>query len=570
MSYQVLARKWRPQTFQQVVGQGHVLRALINALDSDRLHHAYLFTGTRGVGKTSLARVFAKSLNCEKGVTSQPCGTCSACVEVDEGRFVDLIEVDAASRTRVDETRELLDNVQYAATRGRYKVYLIDEVHMFSTHSFNALLKTLEEPPPHVKFLLATTDPKKLPVTILSRCLQFNLKRVPMEQLISHLSMIIEQEAVSADAAAIAQIAKAADGSVRDALSLLDQAIAYSAGELTNSDVSTMLGTIAGEEVIGLISALVARDGVGLISFARQLAESAPDYQYVLGELLSFLRRIAVAQALGEEAVSVEESQAVLEFASNIPPEDVQLFYQIGLIGRRDLSLAPEPQVGFEMVLLRMLAFQPASSDSARSQARELGNAPVVQPASGKARRALAPKEKTSSDAPAASKPRRVALKSEPARQQLDAVSEPVNEVVETRAETQSSSSKIDVSEPLDWHQLVAKLQLDGMVRELARNANVANHAGGLLELVVEPQHENLKVERLIKGLEQALVEQTTLAVQIRLVVAEPGSVDTLAKRMTAEEQARQREAEARIADDPTVQTLQAEFGATIESVSPR
>lgn len=570
MSYQVLARKWRPQTFQQVVGQGHVLRALINALDSDRLHHAYLFTGTRGVGKTSLARVFAKSLNCEKGVTSQPCGTCSACVEVDEGRFVDLIEVDAASRTRVDETRELLDNVQYAATRGRYKVYLIDEVHMFSTHSFNALLKTLEEPPPHVKFLLATTDPKKLPVTILSRCLQFNLKRVPMEQLISHLSMIIEQEAVSADAAAIAQIAKAADGSVRDALSLLDQAIAYSAGALTNSDVSTMLGTIAGEEVIGLISALVARDGVGLISFARQLAESAPDYQYVLGELLSFLRRIAVAQALGEEAVSVEESQAVLEFASNIPPEDVQLFYQIGLIGRRDLSLAPEPQVGFEMVLLRMLAFQPASSDSARSQARELGNAPVVQPASGKARRALAPKEKTSSDAPAASKPRRVALKSEPARQQLDAVSEPVNEVVETRAETQSSSSKIDVSEPLDWHQLVAKLQLDGMVRELARNANVANHAGGLLELVVEPQHENLKVERLIKGLEQALVEQTTLAVQIRLVVAEPGSVDTLAKRMTAEEQARQREAEARIADDPTVQTLQAEFGATIESVSPR
>jgi DNA polymerase III subunit gamma/tau len=332
MSYQVLARKWRPQTFQQVVGQTHVLRALVNALDTDRLHHAYLFTGTRGVGKTSLARVFAKSLNCEKGVSSEPCGECGSCVEVDEGRFVDLIEVDAASRTKVDETRELLDNVQYAATRGRYKVYLIDEVHMFSTHSFNALLKTLEEPPPHVKFLLATTDPKKLPVTILSRCLQFNLKRVAAEELQAHLAMITQAEGVKTDAEALAQIAKAADGSVRDALSLMDQAIAYGAGEVNKADVTVMLGTIAGEEIIGFLDALAIRDGGKLISLARQLAETAPDYQYVIGELLSYLRRVAVVQALESDAEEVEDNADIKRLAAIISPEDVQLFYQIGLI----------------------------------------------------------------------------------------------------------------------------------------------------------------------------------------------------------------------------------------------
>lgn len=586
MSYQVLARKWRPQTFQQVVGQTHVLRALVNALDTDRLHHAYLFTGTRGVGKTSLARVFAKSLNCEQGVSSEPCGKCGSCIEVDEGRFVDLIEVDAASRTKVDETRELLDNVQYAATRGRYKVYLIDEVHMFSTHSFNALLKTLEEPPPHVKFLLATTDPKKLPVTILSRCLQFNLKRVAADQLQAHLAMITDAEGVKTEPEALAQLAKAADGSVRDALSLMDQAIAYGAGEVNKIDVSVMLGTIAGEEIIGFLDALANRDGGKLISLARQLAETAPDYQYVIGELLSYLRRIAVAQALGSEAGEVEDNPDITRLAAVISPEDVQLFYQIGLIGRRDLSLAPEPQAGFEMVLIRMLAFSPEDGKSISqgdTQRSRRVNSPTddVQ-TSARAGDGSAENTPAQNMSPTASPPlnndlEKVATDRAPegsasltSSQHRDGnfVSESSSGI--SAAEPQSEAPEIVVGDKLDWHALVEQLRLNGLVRELARNANLANHAGNIIELEVEPRHENLKAERLVKGLEQALAEQANLNVQIKLVVVDEGSVDTIAKRLSAEEQARQREAEEHIAEDPTVQTLQSEFGATIESVSPR
>ena len=582
MSYQVLARKWRPQTFQQVVGQTHVLRALVNALDSDRLHHAYLFTGTRGVGKTSLARVFAKSLNCEQGVSSQPCGSCSTCVEVDEGRFVDLIEVDAASRTKVDETRELLDNVQYSPTRGRYKVYLIDEVHMFSTHSFNALLKTLEEPPPHVKFLLATTDPKKLPVTILSRCLQFNLKRVAVDQLTEHLSMITANESVTAEPDAIAQLAKAADGSVRDALSLLDQAIAYGAGEVTNSDVSTMLGTIAGNEIIGILDALNTHDAQSLLRLARQLAESAPDYQYVLGEILSFLRRIAVAQAVPDDVEEFEQSTDVVRLAEAMTAEDVQLFYQIALIGRRDLSLAPEPQAGFEMVLLRMLAFQLDDGNSERIN-RSSNSAPTIAGTASTARAtnaAVSPLQAAKKVATQASTSEPDAPEDERAQVMTTSLTGDVasaeNEHPACKNDQQARRAEmpakviVDKDAALDWHALVDQLRLDGMVRELARNADVANYAGSLLELTVEPQHENLKAERLVKGLEQALAEQADMVVQIKVIVAPAGGVDTIAKRMSEEQRQRQREAEAIIAEDPTVQTLQNEFGATIESVSPR
>ncbi|MGR8948043.1 MAG: DNA polymerase III subunit gamma/tau [Gammaproteobacteria bacterium] len=585
MSYQVLARKWRPQTFKQVVGQTHVLRALVNALDSDRLHHAYLFTGTRGVGKTSLARVFAKSLNCEQGVSSEPCGDCASCHEVDEGRFVDLIEVDAASRTKVDETRELLDNVQYSPTRGRYKVYLIDEVHMFSTHSFNALLKTLEEPPPHVKFLLATTDPKKLPVTILSRCLQFNLKRVPVEQLITHLAMIAEQESVTADGEALAQLAKAADGSVRDALSLLDQAIAYGAGSVSNVDVSSMLGTIAGNEIVGLVDALHAKDGTAVLRLARQLSESAPDYQYVLGEMLSFLRRIAVAQALNNDIDEFEQSPDVVRLASAIPPEDTQLYYQIALIGRRDLSLAPEPQAGFEMVLLRMLAFQLGAAEQSRAAAVDKQPAVNPKPLNSAPKQGLAEPNQHQASLPephlaASVKPDSNPHKHDPVAEAPPPEAETPAAAPEQNAprekatgeEESTQHRKISIAQDgeLDWHALVDELRLDGMVRELARNANVSNYAGKLLELVVEPQHENLKAERLVNGLEQALAEQADLAVQIKVVVADGDKVDTVAKRLSEQERQRQLQAEAIIAEDPTVQTLQNEFGATIESVSPR
>ena len=576
MSYQVLARKWRPQTFQQVVGQTHVLRALINALDSDRLHHAYLFTGTRGVGKTSLARVFAKSLNCEQGVSSEPCGQCSACVEVDEGRFVDLIEVDAASRTKVDETRELLDNVQYAPTRGRYKVYLIDEVHMFSTHSFNALLKTLEEPPPHVKFLLATTDPKKLPVTILSRCLQFNLKRVPLDQLHDHLEMITAKESVAGDDDALWQLAKAADGSVRDALSLLDQAIAYGGGEVRTADVATMLGTIAGNEIVGMLDALNDKDATALMRLARQLAESAPDYHYVLGEMLSFLQRVAVAQAVTAGVEEFEKSTEVLRLADVMTPADVQLFYQIGLIGRRDLSLAPELQAGFEMVLLRMLAFQldhntPAAPKTGTGGAQQKSATPAPPSESGQnfgARIEAAKKAALQSNHEPADNPEpdcRAGVAT-PHREPAPEAHQDKPAQAPAAPNTQAARNV----DPLNWHSLVETLSLDGMVRELARNTNVANYAGNLLELTVEPQHENLKAERLVSGLENALAEQAKLQVQIKVVVADAGKVDTIAKRMSEEQKQRQREAEAVIAEDPTVQALQSEFGATIESVSPR
>lgn len=360
MSYQVLARKWRPRNFHEMVGQEHVLTALVNALDHDRLHHAYLFTGTRGVGKTTIARIFAKCLNCESGISSNPCGDCSACREIAEGRFVDLIEVDAASRTKVEDTRELLDNVQYAPTRGRFKVYLIDEVHMLSGHSFNALLKTLEEPPPHVKFLLATTDPQKLPVTILSRCLQFHLKNMSQERIVSHLSNVLTQEALNFEQPALWQLARAADGSMRDALSLTDQAIAFGNGSVSETQVSAMLGTIDQTFIHDILSALASLDGPKVLAAVAAMSEQSPDYAGALADIIGVLHRIAIAQAVPSALDnSLGDLDQVMELAAAIASEDVQLFYQIALHGRKDLAISPDPRTGFEMVLLRMLAFKP-------------------------------------------------------------------------------------------------------------------------------------------------------------------------------------------------------------------
>jgi DNA polymerase-3 subunit gamma/tau len=375
MSYTALARKWRPKKFAELVGQEHVRRALVNALETGRVHHAFLFTGTRGVGKTTIARIFAKCLNCEIGVTPEPCGVCAACKEIDSGRFVDLIEVDAASRTKVDDTRELLDNVQYAPTRGRYKVYLIDEVHMLSTHSFNALLKTLEEPPPHVKFLLATTDPQKLPVTVLSRCLQFNLKRMPVGQIAEHMKLLLEKEGVPFEASGLRLVAQAADGSMRDGLSLLDQLIAFGGGKAGEDEARAMLGTISRDHVERLAELLATLNVPELMKCASSLEEFAPDYAQVLDELAGLLVRVAMKQTVSDfEGDDLYAPELLERLAKALAPEDIQLFYQTAITGRRDLGLAPDPRTGFEMTLLRMIAFRPAN-DAGVSQGSGTGSA---------------------------------------------------------------------------------------------------------------------------------------------------------------------------------------------------
>ena len=360
MSYLALARKWRPTSFKQMVGQEHVLQALINALDSERLHHAYLFTGTRGVGKTTVARIFAKSLNCDKGISSKACGECPSCLEIDEGRSIDLIEIDAASRTGVDDMRELLDNVQYAPTRGRFKIYLIDEVHMLSKHSFNALLKTLEEPPPHIKFLLVTTDPQKLPVTVLSRCLQFNLKRMVKQQIQSHLHYLLEEEKVEFEAGALASLASAADGSMRDALSLLDQAIAYGAGSVRQETVEAMLGSISRDYLYKLFDSLLLQDSAAMIREARNIISHNPDYRRVCAEMISLLQAIALHQG-GIEMESENDmlDEQIGDFAARLSAEETQLYYQILLQGRHDLNISPDQSLGFEMLMLRLLSFSP-------------------------------------------------------------------------------------------------------------------------------------------------------------------------------------------------------------------
>jgi len=360
MSYQVLARKWRPKTYPEMVGQQHVLQALVNALDTERLHHAYLFSGTRGVGKTTIARIFSKSLNCEKGISSTPCGECASCTEIDEGRSVDLIEIDAASRTGVEDMRELLENVQYAPTRSRFKVYLIDEVHMLSKHSFNALLKTLEEPPEHVKFLLATTDPQKLPVTVLSRCLQFNLKRMTPVQIQQHLDDLLAHEGIEFESAALVLLAHAADGSMRDALSLLDQAIAYGGGAVKTDAVEVMLGAISKDYLIRIIQALIAQDAQQLLTETRLLTDRTPDYQRVCSEFIRIFHQMALY--LSEASIEPDDDlmkQAVMECADKLSPEEVQLYYQIILQGRKDLDISPDQSLGFEMLMIRLLAFSP-------------------------------------------------------------------------------------------------------------------------------------------------------------------------------------------------------------------
>jgi DNA polymerase-3 subunit gamma/tau len=542
MSYLVLARKWRPRSFHELVGQEHVVRALANALDHQRLHHAYLFTGTRGVGKTTIARIFAKSLNCERGVTSEPCGACSACTEIDAGRFVDLLEIDAASNTGVDDVREIIDNAQYAPARGHFKVYLVDEVHMLSKHAFNALLKTLEEPPPHVKFLLATTDPQKLPVTVLSRCLQFNLKRLPAKLIEGQLCKVLGAEGIPFEDGAIAQLARAADGSLRDALSLLDQAIGFGGGRVHEAEVRSMLGTIARERVYDLLDALAAHDGSGVLALMAGLAEQAPDFAELLAELLAALHDVALAQVLPPgEVLDDGASARSAVLAARLSPEDVQLFYQIGVLGQRDLPYAPDPRGGLEMVLLRMLAFRPAGGEGAASSPPP-------------ARKAIPPAPKEA----AASPPTRPAAARPPP-------------VPATASEPGPAAGDVPaVADFADWHAVVERLGLGGMALQLARNCVVGAWDGQALALSLDPSHAHLLGSLAEGRLKEAICRVAGRPITLE-VVAGPLPEETPAQRAVRSDAERREAAVATMQGDDLVQALAERFDARllVDSVLP-
>jgi DNA polymerase-3 subunit gamma/tau len=549
MSYQVLARKWRPRRFEELVGQEHVVRPLVNALEHGRLHHAFLFTGTRGVGKTTIARILAKSLNCETGVTASPCGRCSACTEVDEGRFVDLIEVDAASRTKVDDTRELLDNVQYAPARGRYKVYLIDEVHMLSGHSFNALLKTLEEPPPHVKFLLATTDPQKLPVTVLSRCLQFTLKRLTAAQVEGQLRHILEQEGIAHDAGSLRLLARAADGSMRDGLSLLDQAIAYGGGKLGEAEVRAMLGTIDQGTVERLLGALAAGDATAVMAVVADAHAHSADGLALLDELLRALHAVALAQA--DRALAADEEIAHWAgHAEALSPEDVQLYYQIGVLGRRDLPYAPDPRIGLEMVLLRMLAFRPASAGE---------GAPPAAAAPQAQRRTPAVPATTAVEAKPRAQAAATAATAAPQADPAGALGMAPAPVTPRPADVRSAS----------WSETVAALPVTGLLRELAANTFLETRDGDRLELVVAEAHARLLNKERETELRKALEKYFGGALRVTIRVGHtPGETPAQEKQRKSDE--RQQAAEQAIENDPNVQALIEQFNARVNPASIR
>ncbi len=567
MSYQVLARKWRPHNFAEVIGQAHVLKALINALDTGRLHHAYLFTGTRGVGKTTLARVLAKALNCEVGVSSTPCGTCGACTAIDQGRFIDLIEVDAASRTKVDETRELLDNVQYAPTHARYKVYLIDEVHMFSNHSFNALLKTLEEPPAHVKFLLATTDPKKLPVTILSRCLQFNLTRMPSSLLAQHLATVLRAEGISFEDSALSLIAQSAGGSVRDALSLLDQAIAHGAGKIETNEVVMMLGTVDQDRVVKILTMIAQGDAHAVIAAARDLATYVPDYAQVLAEMASLLRRVAVVQVLGAAAGDLEGDKRVAALAERVPADEVQLLYQIALTGRRDLAMSPDAEAAFEMTLLRMLAFRPADgTGGAGPRAAPAPSSPLPAASESQpSKPAVAPLAEPAPIAQVAP-----AMTSAASSGVIEPPPAAVLTVVEKAALVVAQVSPLPSPGQFDWAQVVDELVVVGLARELARNSAVTSFDGRRVDLVIAPQFEKLAARRHVETLQAALTEKFASPMVVNVSVGNDAQLSTPSQQQIAADAERQRRAEADIDADPNVQALRDTFGATIEDVTVR
>ncbi|GFZ98919.1 DNA polymerase III subunit gamma/tau [Dyella caseinilytica] len=555
MSYQVLARKWRPRKFAELVGQEHVVRALTNALDSGRMHHAYLFTGTRGVGKTTIARIFAKSLNCERGESADPCGECAVCTAVDAGRFVDLLEIDAASNTGVDDVREVIENAQYAPARGRFKVYLVDEVHMLSKPAFNALLKTLEEPPPHVKFLLATTDPQKLPVTVLSRCLRFNLKRLLPDQIAGQMHHILGAEHIEYEDAAIAELARAADGSLRDGLSLLDQAIAYGGGSLKADEVRAMLGSVERGQVLGVLGALAAGDGQALMVECARIASFSPDFGSVLDDLAAALHRIQLIQLVPgyQPDANDGDSHALIGLAERMTAEDVQLYYQIATAGRRDLALAPDTRTGFEMALLRMLAFRP--SDDA---------APAA-PSSGQRVMPPAPPQR----APMASSAPVVPPSAQPPRHEAAAVPYPAP----SRAPTPAAPVQrmADAGGLPDWESLIQRADLRGPLGQLAQNCALQGRDGNTMILALQPTYMHLAVEPIVSQIADRLSDVVGQPIKLRFVSDSQSAAHTPAARAAVARSEAQSAAEASIEGDPVAQALKREFGARVvpQSIKP-
>lgn len=572
MSYQVLARKWRPKSFETLVGQDHVVRALTNALEQNRLHHAYLFTGTRGVGKTTVARILAKSLNCEKGITAKPCGVCDACTEIDRGRFVDLIEVDAASNTQVDAMRDLLDNAQYAPTSGRFKVYIIDEVHMLSKSAFNAMLKTLEEPPAHVKFILATTDPQKVPVTVLSRCLQFNLRQMAGTSIIEHLQNILGQENIPFEPTALHLIARAAAGSMRDALSLTDQAIAYGGQTVNESEVRAMLGAIDQSYLYQLINALLANDGASIIAQAKSMEERSLSFEVALNDLAQLLHQIAVAQTVPDSiADDLPERHLLLDLAQRISPETLQLYYQIALLGRRDISLAPDEFAGFTMSLLRMLAFTPSESDLKKTlnKTPAVANANVVSVKTVNTSATKA-EEKTVILPTATATEYSVAQSAESiASQPLNtSASQPAAETSVENSEAQSFENISHTPFNGNWRGLLDQLKL-GLARNLALNSALLSYDENTMRFAVQDKDKGLLSPMYQDKLSAAL--QQHFGRKIRLEFSVEGSVNTPAKEVAQEKAVAQAGAESAIEQDGFVQALINEFGATIiqNSIKP-
>jgi DNA polymerase III subunit gamma/tau len=532
MSYQVLARKWRPRSFETLVGQEHVVRALTHALEQQRLHHAYLFTGTRGVGKTTIARILAKALNCETGITSKPCGACSSCQEIDAGRFIDLIEVDAATNTKVDEMRQLLENAAYTPTRGRFKVYVIDEVHMLSTSAFNAMLKTLEEPPEHIKFILATTDPQKIPVTVLSRCLQFNLKQMPQGHIVDHLARILEAEQVPFEPAALRHIAKGAAGSMRDALSLLDQAIAHGAGRIEEAGVRDMLGTVGEDHLFALLDALAARDVQAMLAVAGEMDERSLSFDSALQELATQLHRIALVQFAPEAIVDEAERARLAGYASRLDAEFLQLCYQIAINGRSDLALAPDEYAGFLMTLLRLVAFKPETPPALAVGAPAEPGARASLPAGPKAA-PVAPQPAASQTAPAAA-PKSAAA--------------PAGEG--------------------GWQGLLESLKLGGMVRELAHHCELAEQSEGAIKLRLDPAHKSLLMNKATQDKLQAALA-THFGRPVKLAI-EIGSLngETPAQRAENARTEKQNRAIESLEQDAFVRDMIETFDATISEPS--
>lgn len=581
MSYQVLARKWRPKSFDTLIGQEHVVRALTNALEQQRLHHAYLLTGTRGVGKTTIARILAKSLNCETGITAQPCGVCSACVEIDKGRFIDLIEVDAASNTQVDNMRELLENAQYAPTAGRFKVYIIDEVHMLSKSSFNAMLKTLEEPPAHVKFILATTDPQKMPVTVLSRCLQFNLRQMASTSIVEHAQAILKTENIPFELPALQLIAKAAAGSMRDALSLLDQAIAYGSQTVQEKEVRAMLGAIDQSYLFDLLNALITNNGESLMAQAQRMADRSIAFEGALNDLATLLQQIAMAQVVPNSlALDTPERPALLELASTISPEKVQLYYQIALLGRRDLGLAPDDFAGFTMTLLRMLAFSQTEQVATPGPANAATtNKPETARASTSASAAL-----REAAVPAPAPAIQVATTEQPAAIQAEPAAEPIQSFTSAPVERFASEAPIaevqdiavqDISEPQatvqfngNWRALVDNLKL-GLARTLAMHCELESFDENSINLTVPEAQKHLLEATYQDKLSGAINDYFGRKMKLNLKVG--GSGNTPAQQVFEEKAAIQSEAVAAIQQDDFVQALVKDFGAQIipSSIKP-